>query len=180
MLPDKQEFWVRVETPIETIGLCAKWNPIPVHYIGNRVPFGTHPRRTVWRAGQYSVRASSSQEEEELDEDEELLGVRWAELFSTHTRSVHLLFLHQFGGVHKVTAVEDDDRSGDSGSSAPEQHIGQGLSPRVTWEKREGHHSSETDKYQGYKDGEGGNSLETINKYICVTGNHSKLLRTQN
>lgn len=62
--------------------------------------------------------------------------------FHIHTGSVHLLFLHQFGGVHKVTAVEDYDGSGDGSSSAPEQQIGQGLSPCVTWE-RGGHENNQ-------------------------------------
>lgn len=45
--------------------------------------------------------------------------VRWARLLST-TRSVHLLLLGQFGGVHKVSSVEDDDGRSDRAGRAPE------------------------------------------------------------
>lgn len=46
--------------------------------------------------------------------------------------------------------------------------------------KREGHHSSENDKYQGYKDGERG-KLVRDHKYIhfFVTRDHNKLFRTE-
>lgn len=47
LLPDKQEFRVRIEAPIETIRLHPKWHPIKVHYIGNRMPFGMPPPRTT-------------------------------------------------------------------------------------------------------------------------------------
>jgi hypothetical protein len=47
LLPDKQEFKVRIEAPIETTRLPPKWHPIKVPYIVNRVPFGMPAPRTT-------------------------------------------------------------------------------------------------------------------------------------
>lgn len=52
----------------------------------------------------------------------------------THIRySVHLLLVNQFGGVHKVLAVKQDDGGCDGTGSPPEHHVSQSLRPCVTW-----------------------------------------------
>ena len=57
----------------------------------------------------------------------------------THTRSVHLLLVNQFGGVHKVLAIKQDDGGCDRTSGPPEHHVSQRLRPRVPWKTKLSH-----------------------------------------
>lgn len=57
----------------------------------------------------------------------------------THAHSVHLLLVNQFGGVHKVLAIKQDDSGCNRTSSPPEHHISQGLCPRVAWKTKRSH-----------------------------------------
>lgn len=54
---------------------------------------------------------------------------------STHTNSVHLLLLDQLGCIYKILAVVKDDSKSSKAGTSPEKHIGQCLSPCITWEE---------------------------------------------
>lgn len=55
---------------------------------------------------------------------------------STHTNSVHLLLLDQLGCIYKILAVVKDDSKSSKAGTSPEEHIGQCLSPCITWEEQ--------------------------------------------
>lgn len=54
---------------------------------------------------------------------------------STHTNSVHLLLLDQLGCIYKILAIVKNDSKSSKAGTSPEKHIGQCLSPCITWEE---------------------------------------------
>lgn len=96
-------------------------------------------QRAVQRQ-QISVESRPGEEDSEDDEVYEPAGSSNSSRTHTqtraHTHSVHLLLVNQFGGIHKVLAVKQDDSGCNRTSSPPEHHVSQGLCPCVTWKTK--------------------------------------------
>lgn len=86
-------------------------------------------QRCQWRM---SIRPLFGVESRSVETPSVAWGILSTKPLSTHTNSVHLLFLDQLGCIYKILAVVKDDGKSSKACSSPEKHVGQCLSPCIT------------------------------------------------